>query len=101
MRALQTRIGSARDRLKSILTGKPGADEELRVAVEHRLEAVIQAAAERAAERVSRSWREHAAGKALLEASPELGRGGASAGRHGGTGARLAGLRHGAGASRG
>ena len=74
MRALQTRIGSARDRLKSILTGKPGADEELRVAVEHRLEAVIQAAAERAAERVSRSWREHPAGKTLLDASPELGR---------------------------
>jgi energy-coupling factor transporter ATP-binding protein EcfA2 len=74
MRALQSRIGSARDRLKSILTGKPGADEELRVAVEHRLEAVIQAAAEHAAERVSRSWREHPAGKTLLEASPGLGR---------------------------
>jgi hypothetical protein len=74
MRALQTHIGTARDRLKSILTGKPGADEELRVAVEHRVEAVIQAAAERAAERVSRSWREHPAGKTLLEASPGLGR---------------------------
>lgn len=74
MRALQTHIGSARDWLKSILTGKPGADEELRVAVEHRLEAVIQAAAERAAERVASSWRERVAGRALLEAAPELDR---------------------------
>jgi energy-coupling factor transporter ATP-binding protein EcfA2 len=74
MRALQTRIGTARDWLKSVLTGKPGADEELRVAVEHRLEAVIQAAAERAAERVARSWQERAAGRALLETTPELAR---------------------------
>jgi hypothetical protein len=74
MRALQTHIGVARDRLKTILTGKPAADEELRVAVEHRVEAVIQAAAERAAERVARSWRDRAAGKALLAATPELAR---------------------------
>jgi hypothetical protein len=74
MRAMQSRIGSARDRLKSMLTGKPGSDEELRVAVEHRLEAVVVAAGERAAERVARSWREHAAGRALLEATPGLDR---------------------------
>jgi energy-coupling factor transporter ATP-binding protein EcfA2 len=74
MRALQTRIGSARDRLKSIVTGKPGADEELRVAVEHRVEAVIVAAGERAAERVSKAWRERVPGRALLEATPELAR---------------------------
>ena len=74
MRALQSRIGSARDRLKSIVTGKPGADEELRVAVEHRLEAVVRAAGERAAERVARSWRERVAGRALLEATPGLDR---------------------------
>jgi hypothetical protein len=74
MRELQSRIGSARDRLKSMLTGKPGAGEELRVAVEHRLEAVVLAAGERAAERVARSWREHAAGRALLEWTPGLDR---------------------------
>jgi hypothetical protein len=74
MRAMHTRIGSARDRLKSILTGKPGADEELRVAVEHRLEAVVLAAGERAAERVARSWGERPAGRALLEATPGLDR---------------------------
>jgi hypothetical protein len=74
MRALQSRIGVARDRLKSILTGKPGADEELRAAVEHRLEAVVRAAGERAAERVTRAWGEQVAGRALIDASPELGR---------------------------
>jgi hypothetical protein len=74
MRALQSHIGSARDRLKSILTGKPGSDAELRVAVEHRVEAVVRAAAERAAERVARSWRERAAGRALLESTPGLER---------------------------
>ena len=74
MRALQSRIGSARDRLKSVVTGKPSAGEELRVAVEHRLEAVVRAAGERAAERVARTWREHMAGRALLEATPDLGR---------------------------
>ena len=74
MRALQSRIGSVRDRLKSMLTAKPGADEELRVAVEHRLEAVVVAAGERAAERVAGSWRERAAGRALLEATPGLDR---------------------------
>jgi hypothetical protein len=74
MQAMQSRIGSARDRLKSVFTGKPGADEELRVAVEHRLEAVVRAAGERAAERVARSWRERAAGRALLERTPGLDR---------------------------
>jgi energy-coupling factor transporter ATP-binding protein EcfA2 len=74
MRALQSRIGEARDRLKSMMTGKPGAGEELRVAVEHRLEAVVRAAGERAAEGIARSWREHEAGRALVETTPDLGR---------------------------
>jgi energy-coupling factor transporter ATP-binding protein EcfA2 len=74
MRALQSRIGEARDRLKSMMTGKPGAGEELRVAVEHRLEAVVRAAGERAAEGIARSWREHEAGKALVETTPDLSR---------------------------
>ena len=74
MRALQSRIGAARDRLKSIVTGKPGADEELRAVVEHRVEAVVRAAGERAAERVARSWGQREAGRALLEATPGLGR---------------------------
>ena len=66
------------------------------------LEAVIQAAAERAAERVSAHGANTPPARLCSTASPELARaGGASAGRHGGTGARLAGLRHGARARRG
>lgn len=74
MRALQSRIGAARDRLRGMFTGKPGADEELRVAVEHRVEAVVRAAGERAAERVTKAWGERVPGRAMLEANPELGR---------------------------
>ena len=79
MRALETRVGWVRDRVRSLVTGKPAADEELRAAVENRVEAVIRAAAERAAERAARAWRERVPGKALLagaapldRASPEL-----------------------------
>jgi hypothetical protein len=74
MRALQSRIGAARDRLRGMITGRPGADAELRVAVEHRVEAVVRAAGERAAERVTKAWGERAPGRAILEANPELGR---------------------------
>lgn len=74
MRALQSRIEAARDRLRGMFTGKPGADEELRVAVEHRVEAVVRAAGERAAERVTKAWGERVPGRAMLEANPELGR---------------------------
>jgi energy-coupling factor transporter ATP-binding protein EcfA2 len=74
MRALESRVGWARDRLKSLLTGKPAADDELREAVENRVEAVVRAAAERAAERTARAWRDRAAGKALLDGATGLDR---------------------------
>ena len=74
MRALETRVGWVRDRLKSLVTGTPAADVELRVTVENRIEAVVRAAAERAAERTARAWRERVPGRALLEAEPELDR---------------------------
>jgi energy-coupling factor transporter ATP-binding protein EcfA2 len=78
MRTLESRVGWARDRLKSVLTGKPAAEEELREAVEDRVEGVVRAAAERAAERTARAWRERLAGRALLEGTTGLDR--ASAG---------------------
>ena len=74
MRALESRVGWVRDRVKSVLTGKPAADEELRVAVENRIEAVIRAAAERASERAARAWREHTPGRALLSDSTTFDR---------------------------
>jgi energy-coupling factor transporter ATP-binding protein EcfA2 len=78
MRTLESRVGWARDRLKSMVTGKPAAEEELREAVEDRVEGVIRAAAERAAERTARAWRDRVAGRALLEGTTGLDR--ASAG---------------------
>src|ERR687895_77356 len=56
MRALESRVGWARDRLRSVVSGKPAADDELREAVENRVEAVVRAAAEHAAERAARAW---------------------------------------------
>jgi energy-coupling factor transporter ATP-binding protein EcfA2 len=74
MRTLESRVGWARDRLKSLVSGKPAAEEELREAVEDRVEGVIRAAAERAAERTARTWRERVAGRALLDGTTGLDR---------------------------
>jgi energy-coupling factor transporter ATP-binding protein EcfA2 len=74
MRALETRVGWVRDRLRSIVTGAPAADVDLRATVEHRVEAVVRTAAERAAERTARAWREHVPGRALLTDRPALDR---------------------------
>jgi energy-coupling factor transporter ATP-binding protein EcfA2 len=74
MRALESRVGWARDRLRSLVSGKPAADDELREAVENRVEAVVRAAAERAAERTARAWRERVAGRALLDGTSGLDR---------------------------
>jgi hypothetical protein len=74
MRALETRVGWLRDRLKSVVTGAPAADAELKVTVEHRIEAVVRTAAERAAERTAQAWRERVPGRALLLEAPGLER---------------------------
>jgi hypothetical protein len=74
MRSLEVGIGRLRDRLGSLMTGRPTAPEELEAAVESRVEAVILAGAERAAERAARAWRDRVAGRALLAGSPPLDR---------------------------
>lgn len=74
MRALETRVGWLRDRLRSLVTGTPAGDAELRATVENRVEAVVIAAAERAAERTARAWRERVPGRALLEGAPDVDR---------------------------
>jgi hypothetical protein len=74
MRSLESRVGWARDRLKSLISGKPADDGDLQEAVENRVEAVVRAAAERAAERTSRAWRERLAGEALLAEATGLDR---------------------------
>jgi hypothetical protein len=74
MRELQSRLAAVRDRLASLLTGREVAGDQLREAVEHRLEAVVRAAAEHAAERASAAWSEGPAGRALVDSAPGLAR---------------------------
>ena len=77
-----------------MISGKPADDGDLQEAVENRVEAVVRAAAERAAERTSRAWRERLAGQALLAAATGLDRASAGyRGRHRRGGARVAGRR--------
>jgi hypothetical protein len=66
MRALETRVAWARDRVRSAVTGRPAADAEVRAAVETSVESLVRAAAERAAERAARAWGDDAAGRTLL-----------------------------------
>ena len=66
MRALESRIGWVRDRVRSVLTGKPSSARELEAAVETSVDAVLVAAADRAAERAARAWWEHPAGRVLV-----------------------------------
>jgi hypothetical protein len=72
MRALETRVGWLRDRLRSLVTGTPTAEAELRTAVETGVDAVVLAAAGRAAERAAGAWRSEPAGRPLLERSARL-----------------------------
>jgi len=66
MRAMEARIGWLRDRVRSLVTGAPSADAELKAAVESSIEGLVHAAADRAAERAHDSWRGRPAGRALL-----------------------------------
>jgi hypothetical protein len=74
MRALESRVGWMRDRIRGLVTRKAPADDELRASVENRVEAVVLAAAERAAERTARAWRERVPGRALVTETPGLDR---------------------------
>ena len=72
MRAVEARISWARDRLRSLVTGRPGADAEVKEAVETGVESVVRAAAARAADAAARSWRSSAGGRQLLADAPRL-----------------------------
>ncbi|MEA2287716.1 MAG: hypothetical protein QOJ21_3759 [Solirubrobacteraceae bacterium] len=74
MRAIEVRVGWVRDRLRSVVTGRPPADAELRTAVETGVDAVVRAAADAAAERVAGSWRHDASGRPLLAQVPRADR---------------------------
>lgn len=66
MRALESRIGGLRDRLRAALTGRPVAGNELKAALESSVESLVRAAADRAAERTHDSWSATSAGRGLL-----------------------------------
>ena len=72
MRSLETGLGRLRDRLRSMVTGAPRAETELRTAVESGIDAVVHAAADSAAERTARRWRDDAGGRSLIEREPRL-----------------------------
>src|SRR3954451_9132477 len=72
MRALESRLGRVRDRLRTALTGAPAPQEGLQEAVRFNVDAVVHTAADRAAERAAEEWRARPAGRALLADSVRL-----------------------------
>jgi energy-coupling factor transporter ATP-binding protein EcfA2 len=72
MRALESRVGRLRDRLRSAITGRPPAQAELEEAVESGVESLVRAAADRAADRTAYAWRGHPAGRLLIAEHPRL-----------------------------
>jgi hypothetical protein len=71
LRTLQDRVGRLRDRLTAAITGRPPPGAELTAALESGVVLLVDAAAERAAERAASSWRTSAAGVALLRGTPD------------------------------
>ena len=67
MRSLQGRVSALRDRLAEAFTGRPPADESFQGALEHSVERLLRAEADRAAERTVTAWRSLPAGAALLD----------------------------------
>jgi hypothetical protein len=70
MRALESRIGWLRDRVREAVTGRPSAVTEVSVAVETSLETLVVSAADSAAERVADAWSALPGGPALLASAP-------------------------------
>jgi hypothetical protein len=70
MRSIETRVGWLRDRVRAMVTGKPAPDAELRTAVQNGVEAVVQSAADQAAEHVAERWRREPAGRAIMADLP-------------------------------
>jgi hypothetical protein len=69
LRGLQSGVARMRDRVTSMFTGRPMADQEVAEAVESSVESLVRAAADRAAERTAEAWRGRPGGAALLGAS--------------------------------
>lgn len=74
MRALQARVGRARDRIVAAITGRPAPGERFQEAIGSGLAILLKGAATDAAERAGLAWKAHPAGAALLAAAPNLTR---------------------------
>ena len=72
MRAIESRIGWLRDRLRALASGGPPGDVELTAAVETSVDGVVHAAADRAAERAAAAWQASGAGRGLLRGADRL-----------------------------
>jgi hypothetical protein len=70
MRALQARVGRARDRVVAAVTGRPIPGKQFQTALESGVVTLIRSASADAAEQAAVGWRSHPAGAALL--TPEL-----------------------------
>lgn len=66
MRAVEKKIGWFRDRLMASLRGEPKQAQEVKLAVESGLEALIREEGDAAAERAEASWNAQAAGRDIL-----------------------------------
>jgi len=72
MRGLESRLSRVRDRVRSLVTGDPRPELGLQEAVRSNVDAVVHAAADRAAERAAEAWRAEPAGRALLAGAGRL-----------------------------
>ena len=66
MRSLQAQVGRLRDRVGAAVTGRPTPAQELQGALEHSVERLLRAEADRAAERTVTTWRALPGGADLL-----------------------------------
>lgn len=72
MASLESRIGAFRDRIWNALSGRRAPEREVNDAVETSVEDLVVAAADSAAERLTRSWHDDPAGRSVLAAgAPE------------------------------
>jgi hypothetical protein len=67
MRSLESRIGRLRDRVTSVVTGRPTPADDLAGALESSVERLLRVAADRAAERTVTAWRATAGGSGLVD----------------------------------
>lgn len=74
MRSLEARMGRLRDRVAEAVLGRPSPAGEVQSALSESVASVVRAAADRAAEAGVDRWREHPAGRSLLDEDRTLSR---------------------------